>query len=73
MVRITGLEPACLSAQEPKSCVSASFTISAYELLSKPNSPLTDTYYSCARIPAKGFFIIRLDLKLAPLGAIDKT
>ena len=29
MVRVTGLEPACLSAQEPKSCVSANFTIPA--------------------------------------------
>ena len=29
MVRITGLEPARFSAQDPKSCVSANFTISA--------------------------------------------
>ena len=33
LVRVTGLEPAHLSAQEPKSCVSASFTTSAFEQL----------------------------------------
>ena len=31
LVRVTGLEPARLSAQEPKSCVSASFTTPAYD------------------------------------------
>ena len=30
LVRITGLEPAHLTIQEPKSCVSANSTISAY-------------------------------------------
>ena len=30
LVRITGLEPARLSAHEPESCVSANSTISAY-------------------------------------------
>lgn len=30
MVRVTGLEPAHLSVQEPKSCVSANSTTSAY-------------------------------------------
>lgn len=30
VVRVTGLEPAHLAAQEPKSCVSASFTTPAY-------------------------------------------
>ena len=34
LVRVTGLEPAHLAAQEPKSCVSANFTTPAY-LLSK--------------------------------------
>ena len=33
MVRMTGLEPAHLTAQEPKSCVSANFTTSALFLL----------------------------------------
>lgn len=32
MVRVTGLEPAHLTAQEPKSCVSANFTTPAYHL-----------------------------------------
>ena len=31
MVRLTGIEPAHLSAQEPKSCVSASFTTGVYD------------------------------------------
>ena len=30
MVRVTGVEPACCLAQEPKSCVSANSTIPAY-------------------------------------------
>lgn len=30
MVRLTGIEPARLTAQEPKSCVSASFTTGAF-------------------------------------------
>ncbi len=32
LVRATGLEPAHLAAQEPKSCVSANFTTPAYEI-----------------------------------------
>ena len=47
MVRMTGLEPAHLTASEPQSDVSASFTTSAYIAALRGTEPQNDIDQCC--------------------------
>ena len=47
MVRVTGLEPAHLTALEPKSNVSANFTTPAYKILLSILTADSGQFYRC--------------------------